>query len=178
MVLPSLSSDTLRYSKQWTNTDDKTESSDDFVIVMLKHTRSKKWTNTTRLNLVMVLPSLSLRHIQMFKSMDEYGDKTQSSDGFAIFIVTDTKCSTQWTNTDDTTESSDDFIIVMLKHTRSKQWTNMTRLNLVMVLPSLSLRHTQMFKAMSEYDGKTESGDGFAVFIVRHTHLSNSNGRI
>ena len=60
---------------------------------------SKQWTNTTRLNLVMVLPSLSLRHIQIFKSMDEYGDKTQSSDGFAIFIVTDTlKCSTQRTN--------------------------------------------------------------------------------
>ena len=94
---------------------------------MLKHTRSKQWTNTTRLNLVTVLPSLSLRHIQMFKSTDEYGDKTQLSDGLAIFIVTDTlKC--------------------------SKQWTNMaTKLNGVMVLLSCIVKHTQMFKAMDEY---------------------------
>ena len=48
---------------------DKTQSSDDFVIVMLKHYSSK--------------------------AMDEY-DETQSSDGFALFIVIDTlKCSTQ-----------------------------------------------------------------------------------
>ena len=33
-------------------------------------------------------------------------------------------------------------------------------------------------KAMDEYGDKTESSDGFAISIVRHTQMSTSNGRI
>ena len=61
MVLPSLSSDTLGYSKQWTNIDDKTGSSDGFAVCIFRHT-------------------------QMFKAMDEY-DKTESGDGFVIVML-------------------------------------------------------------------------------------------
>ena len=50
--------------------------------------------------------------------MDEYDDRTESSDGFAIFIV----------------------------------------------------RHTQIFKAMHEYD-KTESSDGFVIVMLKHIHM-------
>ena len=120
--MPSLSSDTLRYSNQWTNIDDKTGSSDGFAICIVTHT-------------------------QMFKAMDEY----------------------------DKTESSDEFVMVMLKHTGSKKWTNMTRLNLVMFLPSLLLDTLRCSPAMDEYDDKTESSDGFAVSIFRHTQMSTSN---
>ena len=46
---------------------------------------------TTRLNLVMASPSLLSDTLTCPTAMDEYDDKTESSDGFAIFIVRDTQ---------------------------------------------------------------------------------------
>ena len=70
--------------------------------------------------------------------MDKY-DKTESSDGFAIFIVRHTQIFKAM-HEYDKTESSDGFVIVMLKH-------------------------IHMFKAFKEYDDKIGSSD---VFVIHH----------
>ena len=74
--------------------------------------------------------------------MDEYGDKTESSDGFEIVSLRHTLMFKAMDEYGDKTQSSDDFVIVMLKHYSSK--------------------------AMDEYD-ETQSSDGFALFIVIDT---------
>ena len=84
---------------------------------------------TTGLNLVMVLPSLS-SDTQIFKAMHEY-DKTESSDGFVIVMLKHIHMFKAFNEYDDKTGSSGVFVIHHLLYTLicSKQWTNMvTRL--------------------------------------------------
>ena len=106
--------------------------------------------------------------------MDEYDDRTESSDGFAIFIVRHTQIFKAM-HEYDKTESSDGFVIVMLKLTHSyvqsiqRIWRQ-DWIEWCFCYPS-SFIHTHMLKAMDEYGDKTEMNDGFVIFMLKHAHM-------
>ena len=159
--------DKIGYSIQWTM-DKYDKTSDGFVIVMLKHTHmskhstnmtsidvfvirhrlytlicSKQWMNMTpKLHQVMVLPSLLLDTLKCPPAMDEYDDKIGYSIQWFCHLYRQTHSDIQSSGQILTTRLDRVMVLpsVSLDTLKcSKQWTNTTRPNLVMVLSSSCL---------------------------------------